>query len=288
MSKRIRAANASDVSLRQTPPLSRRIDRRTFVRVSLGAIALAVGGAHFGNRARTVPDGLWHKSDAALLAKPANVASGGGDTASDIVDVRGQVREDGAVQRMEVICRDALGLDAAGPNLVGHHLSTITLHHTGVALGATHLAPSRLRQHQRVHQQHGWADIAYHFAVDPDGAIYELRDPGYVGDTFTNYDPSGHFLIVCEGNYEQEQPTAEMLAAVAALCAYASQTYNIAIGSLSGHRDHAATLCPGKHLARQIGDIEAAARELADMMVVERMPLCGTHGRDRVAAIERH
>ena len=77
----------------------------------------------------------------------------------------------------------------------------MTIHHTAAVLGDNANAPARLLQHQRYHQEkQGWIDIAYHLSVDRRGNIYELREPTLVGDTATRYDPTGHFLVVCEGD----------------------------------------------------------------------------------------
>jgi hypothetical protein len=80
-----------------------------------------------------------------------------------------------------------------------------------VVLTENRLAPARLRDHQAYHQGQGWADLAYHFAIDRDGNVYEARPYSAPGDTFTNYDPAGHFLPVLEGDYREQEPTDRQL-----------------------------------------------------------------------------
>ncbi len=81
----------------------------------------------------------------------------------------------------------------------------MTLHHSAVPLVDNRIIADRLRQHQRYHQdQHGWIDIAYHIGIDRDGNIFELRTPEVAGDTATDYDPAGHFLVLCEGDFDRE------------------------------------------------------------------------------------
>lgn len=186
---------------------------------------------------------------------------------------------------VEVICRDALGLAAAVGDARSHRLTRVTLHHSGVELGANRHAPARLRGHQRFHQDQGWSDIAYHIGVDAAGNVYELRDPSRAGDTFTDYDPTNHYLILCEGNYDIERPTDAMLDTVARVIADGSQRYGIDPSSLTGHRDHAGTPCPGEHLYRELESLARQARRYADTPV-QSTAVCGDAGRDRVAAIE--
>jgi len=68
--------------------------------------------------------------------------------------------------------------------------------HEAVVLGDNRNAPERLRHDQRYHQdQKGWIDIAYHIGVDRNGNLYELRNTAIAGDTATDYDTTGHFLV---------------------------------------------------------------------------------------------
>lgn len=176
---------------------------------------------------------------------------------------------------LDVLCRDALGLAAAGAAVRRQTIDTLTLHHTEVLLERNALAPQRLRRHQRFHQDQGWPDIAYHFAVDLRGNVYELRDPASAGDTFTSYDPAGHLLVVCEGDFNHQQPTDALLAAVAALFASASATYGVPLdriaarvadGSQRSRRRHdqvpRPTTSPGDEHRRRGG----AAREREGIM----------------------
>lgn len=139
-----------------------------------------------------------------------------------------------------MLCRDAWGALPPKPGGKLHTLSRMTLHHTGVLLGDNRLAPARLRQHQRLHQsEHGWIDIAYHVSVDRHGNIYELRSPSLAGDSATSYDPTGHFLVLCEGDFDNESVSDAQLDGIALVFAWASQTFALQTDTLEGHRDFA-------------------------------------------------
>ena len=94
----------------------------------------------------------------------------------------------------------------------------------------------------------GWGDVAYHYIIGKSGIVYAARDISYRGDTGTNYDPDRHFLVVVEGGFESAHPTDEQLDRLPVVLAWASQVHGISTARIAGHRDYAATLCPGKNL----------------------------------------
>jgi hypothetical protein len=187
---------------------------------------------------------------------------------------------------VEVLCRDAVGLAAATAGGRPHRLRQLTVHHSALPLAANRRAPERLRRHQRFHLDQGWPDIAYHFAVDLRGNVYELRDPGLAGDTFTAYDPDGHLGVVCEGDFDQQHPTEAMLDGAALVLAHAATAYGLDPRSVSGHREHTLTRCPGDHLAARVVELREAVVELT-AGTVQRRDLCGAAGRARIEVIAR-
>jgi len=165
----------------------------------------------------------------------------------------------------------------------------MTLHHTGAVLGDNHNAPGRLRQHQRLHQdENGWIDIAYHVSVDRNGNIYELRTTDLAGDTATNYDPAGHFLVLCEGDFDQEVVTEAQLTGAALTFAWAAQRFQIASDTLGAHRDFAATACPGANLYAHMssGDFKRRIDDLLATGSVDLRIVCGVDAAATVADIE--
>lgn len=184
-----------------------------------------------------------------------------------------------------VLCRDAWGARPAGAGLVPHTLRTMTVHHTAVPLTDDRQAPARLRQHQRFHQDQGWPDIAYHLGVDRRGNRYELRTVAARGDTFTDYDPTGHLLLLAEGDFDRQQPTDAQLEALAELLAWGASEHGLPVDGISGHRDHASTSCPGDALYARLPDLRARAAELATRGV-GIATVCGDPARAAVARIE--
>jgi hypothetical protein len=187
----------------------------------------------------------------------------------------------------QVICRDAWGARPPGDTMVAHTLQRLTLHHTAARLDDNADAPARARSHQAFHQGEGFADLAYHFLVDTQGNILEGRPIGYAGETFTEYDPAGHFLVCCEGNFDSQDPTGPQLESVADLFAWAAQTHSVDPSTLGGHRDYAATSCPGDRLYPLLSEGRLAAM-VAERMTgtVERLDICGPEGTTMITGIE--
>lgn len=187
---------------------------------------------------------------------------------------------------MGLLCRAAWGAAAPTGPYVTHTVTGMMIHHTAVVLGDNRKAPARLRQHQAYHQDNGWPDIAYHLGVDRGGNAYELRPPDTRGDTFTEYDPTGWLLVVCEGDFDQEAPTPAQLETVAQLFAWGAGRFGVSPDTLAAHRDHASTSCPGDNLYAQVGAVRARVVELLAAGGVELTLVCGPEGQDRVAGVE--
>jgi N-acetylmuramoyl-L-alanine amidase len=188
-----------------------------------------------------------------------------------------------------LLCRDAWGARPARAGGTRHTITRMTLHHEAVVLGDNRNAPGRLRQDQRFHQdQKGWIDIAYHVGVDRNGNIYELRSTEIAGDTATDYDTTGHFLVLCLGDFDQEVVSEAQLHGAAVAFAWAAQNFRIASSTLAGHRDLAATSCPGANLYAHLssGDLKHRIDDLLAAGGVNLQRFCGPDAAARVAAIE--
>lgn len=163
-----------------------------------------------------------------------------------------------------------------------HRIQRITIHHTAAELTDNTQAPTVMRRHQDWHMSHGWPDLAYHFIVDRNGNVYEGRPIDAVGDTFTEYDPTGHFLACFEGHFDRQAPSAEQIAAMTALVAWAMWRFAVPAARITGHRDWAATSCPGDDIYWRLGGLIRAA---SDHPRVELGYLHGDEARSRVESI---
>lgn len=157
-----------------------------------------------------------------------------------------------AVVELVIIPRS--GWNANPPKPFKKHIPVkITVHHEGTQLEITDDAARKIRNIQvwGMGPARNWTDIPYHFLIAPDGSIYEGRNVYTVGETATEYDPTGHLLITCLGNLEVQELRAEQLNSLVRMIAYCSKKYNLPLDSLATHRDHSTqTNCPGKNLYR--------------------------------------
>lgn len=194
-----------------------------------------------------------------------------------------------ALRRVDLICRPAWGArPPVREDFQRHRIRRLTVHHSAVALTDNRDAPARFRSHQSSHMAKGWPDIAYHVLVDRNGNVYRGRPWRFRGDTATNYDPAGHFLVMCEGNFQDQRPSGAQLEALADVLAWASAKFGVKPGRIGGHRDYASTSCPGRHLQRHLdsGKLRRMVRRRLRGGGVRLRGLCGPDGKARVADIE--
>lgn len=94
----------------------------------------------------------------------------------------------------------------------------------------------------RWHLNNGWSGAGYHFLVRKDGKVYRLRPEDKVGAHAygSNYNSIG---ICFEGNYMEEDMSAEQIKAGQELVAYLKNKYKIS--TVQKHKDVCATSCPG-------------------------------------------
>ena len=187
-----------------------------------------------------------------------------------------------------VICREAWGAQPAAGPFTEHTIERITVHHTAALLEDNRLAPGLTQQHQADHQGLGWPDVAYHYLIDRNGHVYEGRPHTAVGDTRTSYDPPGHLLIAAKGNFEEQERTPTHPESLVAMVAWGVSEFDVPPSAITGHRDWAATACPGESLYATIasGDLAAAVAEEVEGGPATLEVACGEDASQLVAAIE--
>ena len=143
-------------------------------------------------------------------------------------------------------------------------VSRLTVHHSGD--GKPFLATSttdtirHLQLVREAHLQRGMVDIAYHFAVDRAGRVWQLRSLLYEGQhvrpskdrrIFWNEHNVG---IVAIGDFNLQTPTPAQLSRLITFLHLVRAKYALPLSRLSIHQELVQTDCPGRHLAPLIKD----------------------------------
>ncbi len=192
---------------------------------------------------------------------------------------------------VEVIARETWEALPPLKRYVHHEIERITIHHQGVVFTDAKRAPERMRAMQKFHRsdEKGFGDVAYHFVIDPKGNIYQGRPYWAVGETGTDYDPTGHLLICLMGDFEKQQPTEAQQDGLTRLLAWGTREFNLKAKAIQAHRDFAHTTCPGKNLYALIQDrtIAKKVEELTKQNDYRLHLLSGEEGRERILKILR-
>jgi hypothetical protein len=161
----------------------------------------------------------------------------------------------GCSSSSELTVRDRSYWQANEPREYKQHIPVrITIHHDGEIFKPGENAAERLKRVQvwGMGPDRNWTDIPYHYLIDREGNIYEGRNVFTVGETATPYDPTGHLLLTCMGNFEEQEITTEQLDALIRLTANSCEKYQISPDSIASHKDYTETLCPGKDLYKYL------------------------------------
>ncbi len=150
------------------------------------------------------------------------------------------------------------------------------VHHTVNANDYTRAeVPGLLRSIYAYHvRSRGWSDIGYNYLVDRFGRIWEGRaggiDRAVVGAHTLGYNDDS-FAASAIGNYQLVRPSQAVLQAYAALFAWKLSLHGVNAAStrqfvtshwfqaINGHRDAAATACPGQFLYDKLPAIRRMA-----------------------------
>lgn len=141
----------------------------------------------------------------------------------------------------------------------------ITVHHDAIspaASGSYRNSVRRLTAIRNGHMGKGWADIGYHFAIDPSGRIWEARTLTLQGAHVKNRNPNNIGIVVF-GNYEKIQPTSASLDSLDRLLAHEMERFRVPIDQVYTHRELASTACPGRNLQKRMIQLRADDGRLA-------------------------
>jgi hypothetical protein len=133
-------------------------------------------------------------------------------------------------------------------------IDRITVHHTGMKTDYKSTSYKvavedieSIRDFHTTDKDRKWADIAYHYIIDPAGRVWQGRPLVYQG-AHTKLNNEHNLGIVVMGDFENQFPAAVQLTTLAAFMGFVRKLYNVPVAHVYTHGELKSTECPGKHL----------------------------------------
>lgn len=129
----------------------------------------------------------------------------------------------------------------------------ITIHHDSMTSGDVRSQRSAAERMRLIRTGHisrkgePFADIGYHFAIDPSGRVWEGRPLVYQGAHVRGQNDN-NLGIVLMGNFDTQRPTPDALKTLERFVAAQMQRYSVPLSSVRTHQELAPTACPGRNL----------------------------------------
>jgi len=126
----------------------------------------------------------------------------------------------------------------------------ITVHHSAVISAGVRSKPDAARMLATIRSNHvanGWADIGYHYIIDPQGNVWEGR-PARLQGAHVKENNEHNLGIMCMGNFDEERPTPSMLATLDGFVADRMRAYRVPLSRVFTHQEIRVTECPGRSL----------------------------------------
>ena len=144
----------------------------------------------------------------------------------------------------------------------------ITVHHDGARPLTSSTADAAARRLESIRGGHvslGWADIGYHYAIDPGGRVWQGR-PMWLQGAHVKGQNEGNIGIVMLGNFNEQRPTPRACAALDNLVASEARRHQVRLANIHTHQELAATACPGRYMQIYMNETRARGGRLVAMV----------------------
>jgi hypothetical protein len=139
-------------------------------------------------------------------------------------------------------------------------ITSITVHHTAMPAPGRYSAISQLKQIQNIHtEDNGWADVGYHFIVDPQGQVWEGRRLMHQGAHAGGAANIGNVGVCLMGNFETDRVPRAQIAGLTNLLEALRVQFDVPRSEVRTHREWKATACPGQHLQSVVAGYRAGS-----------------------------
>jgi hypothetical protein len=148
-------------------------------------------------------------------------------------------------------------LTSNGDNGRMGQVTRITIHHDALDNSSLRSEGDVIRRLNSVRQGHvsrrpdPFADIGYHFIIDPRGGIWEGRSLYYQGAHVKGQNENNMGVMVM-GHFDRNRPTSAALASLESFIVAQMHRYNIPVSRVRTHMELASTECPGRNLQRSM------------------------------------
>ena len=190
---------------------------------------------------------------------------------------------------LEKIVKTENGNNLIWPYQYSKKIRKIVVHHTAETGAQKGLTGEQITR--SIYNYHavsrGWGDIGYHYLISADGRIFEGRAGGdrvVAGHVYCNN--IGTIGISLMGNFEENDPTPAQIAALERFLPALAKKYGLDLtdteyfhgkktSNLIGHRDLAATACPGKNLYASLPTIRKYLGGTAEIQFTKTLKVDG-------------
>lgn len=146
-------------------------------------------------------------------------------------------------------------------------INKITIHHAAIDSSNLQSSDDVKRRLASIRNEHvnrkpePFADIGYHFVIDPQGRVWEGRPLKFQGAHVADRNENNMGIMLL-GDFTKQQPTTAQINSMDAFVAKQMQRYGIAVGKVYTHRELGKSACPGANLQRYMDRTRAAGGRL--------------------------
>jgi hypothetical protein len=142
----------------------------------------------------------------------------------------------------------------------------ITVHHDGMPPVALRGQSDVARRIESIRSSHvnsrGFADIGYHYVIDPDGRVWEGR-PSWKQGAHVKDQNEHNIGVLILGNFDVQRPTPQALASLDSFLAGQMQKHNVSLSRVYTHQEIGPSGCPGRNLQQYMRQTRMSGGRLA-------------------------
>jgi hypothetical protein len=151
-------------------------------------------------------------------------------------------------------------------------IERITIHHAGFVIASKNQADcarviEAMRKDHTTSRKDAngrpWADIGYHYLIDPAGRIWEGRPIKFQG-AHVSQNNEHNLGIQVMGNFDEQTPTPEQIRTLDAFVADRMRAYRVPVSRVYTHQEIKSTACPGRNLQRYMEETRSSRGRLAN------------------------